>query len=56
MLRLLPVLLLAALLGLAAIAGGLAVDAPAIVLFIFVGCLGLFVAALAAGALHPTGD
>jgi hypothetical protein len=56
MLRLIPVLLLAALLGLAVVAGGLAVDAPTIVLFVFVGCLGLFVAALTAGALHPSGD
>ncbi len=54
MLRLLPVLFLAALLGLAVVAAGLAVDAPAVVLVVFVGCLGLFVAALAAGALHPS--
>lgn len=56
MLRFLPVLFLAALLGLAVVAAGLAVDAPTVVLFIFVGCLGLFVAALTAGALHPAGD
>jgi hypothetical protein len=56
MLRLIPVVLLVALPGLAVVAGGLAVDAPTIVLFVFVGCLGLFVAALTAGALHPSGD
>ena len=51
MLRLLPALLLAVLLGLAAIAAGFAIDAPTIALFVFAGCLSLFVAALTAGAL-----
>lgn len=52
MLRLLPVILLSALLGLGVIEAGFATDAPTIVLFVFVGCLTLFIAALAAGALH----
>jgi hypothetical protein len=55
MLRLLPVVLLAALLGLGAVGAGLATDAPTVVLFVFVGCLGLFIATVAAGALHPPG-
>ena len=52
MLRLLPVIFLSALLGLGVIGAGFATDAPTIVLFVFVGCLGLFIAALTAGALH----
>jgi predicted branched-subunit amino acid permease len=52
MLRLLPMLLLAALLGLAAIAAGFAIDAPTIALFVFAGCLSLFVVALTAGAFN----
>jgi hypothetical protein len=51
MLRLLPVFLLAALLGPAAVAAGFAINAPTIALFVFAGCLSLFVAALTAGAL-----
>jgi 4-hydroxybenzoate polyprenyltransferase len=51
MLRLLPVILLSTLLGLGVVGGGFATDAPTIVLFVFVGCLGLFIAALTAGAL-----
>lgn len=50
--RLLPVILLSALLGLGVIGAGFATDAPTIVLFVFVGSLGLFIAALGAGALH----
>ena len=52
MLRLLPVVFLSSLLGLGVIGAGFATDAPAIVLFVFAGCLGLFIAALTAGALH----
>ena len=52
MLRLLPIILLSALLGLGVIEAGFATDAPTIVLFVFVGSLGLFIAALTAGALH----
>lgn len=52
MLRLLPVIFLSALLGLGVIGAGFATGAPTIVLFVFVGCLGLFIAALTAGALH----
>lgn len=51
MLRFLPVLLLAALLGLGAVAAGFAIDAPTIAVLVFGTCLSLFVAALAAGAL-----
>jgi len=54
--RLLPVILVAALLGLGVVAAGFAIDAPTVVLFVFVGCLALFVAALIAGALHPAGQ
>jgi hypothetical protein len=50
--RLLPVIFLSALLVLGVIGAGFAIDAPTIVLFVFVGCLGLFIAALTAGALH----
>jgi hypothetical protein len=50
--RLLPVIFVSALLGLGVIEAGFATDAPTIVLFVFVGCLGLFIAALTAGALH----
>ena len=55
MLRLIPVLLLSSLLGLSGAAAGFATDAPTVVVFVFVGCLGLFVAALTAGAFHLPG-
>ena len=55
MLRLIPVLLLASLLGLSGAAAGFATDAPTVVVFVFFGCLGLFVAALTAGAFHSAG-
>jgi hypothetical protein len=50
--RLLPVIFLSVLLGLGVVGAGFATDAPTIVLFVFVGCLGLFIAALTAGGLH----
>ncbi|MGH8850442.1 MAG: hypothetical protein ACREYD_05570 [Casimicrobiaceae bacterium] len=51
MLRLLWVLLLTTLLGSGGVAAGFAADVPAIVQFVFVGCLGLFVVTLTTGAL-----
>lgn len=51
MLRLLLVVILTSLLGSGGVAAGLAADVPAIVDFAFIACLGLFVVALATGAL-----
>lgn len=53
--RLLLVVVLASLLGSGGVAAGLVTDVPSIVQFIFIGCLGLFVALLAAGALKTRG-
>lgn len=55
MLRLLWVLVLTMLLGSGGVAAGLAADVPAVVQFVFVGCLGLFVVTLMTGALAITG-
>lgn len=54
MLRLLLVVILTSLLGSGGVAAGLAADVPAIVEFAFIACLGLFVVALATGALRST--
>lgn len=54
MLRLLLVVILTSLLGSGGVAAGLATDVPAIVEFAFIACLGLFVVALATGALRST--
>lgn len=53
MLRLSLVVFLASLLGSGGVAAGVVTDVPSIVQFVFVGCLGLFVVLLAAGALRP---
>ena len=55
MLRLLAVVLLTSLLGSGGVAAGLVTDVPSIVQVVFVGCLGLFVIALATGALNSGG-
>jgi len=63
-LRLLAVLLLATLLGSGGVAAGMVAGVPAIVQFVFVGSLALFVVTLATGASfaradhgpHPTGQ
>ena len=55
MLRLLAVVLLTSLLGSGGVAAGLVTDVPSIVQIVFVGCLGLFVVALATGALNTGG-
>lgn len=51
-LRLLPVLLLATLLGSGGVAAGFAAGVPAIVQIVFVVCLGLLFVALTAATLH----
>lgn len=55
MLRLLGVVLLTSLLGSGGVAAGLVTGVPSIVQVVFVGCLGLFVVALATGALNTGG-
>ena len=55
MLRLLVVVVLTSLLGSGGVAAGVVTDVPSIVQFVFVGCLGLFVVLLAAGALRTGG-
>jgi len=54
MLRLLVVLVLTSLLGSGGVAASLVTHVPSIVQFVFVGCLGLFVVLLAAGALRSS--
>lgn len=64
MLRLLAVLLLATLLGSGGVAGAIVAGVPAIVQFVFVGSLALFIVTLTSGALfaragdgvHPRGQ
>jgi hypothetical protein len=56
MLRLLPVLLLAALLGSGAVAAGVVSDVPAIVEIVFVACLTLFFVVLSADAILDRGS
>ena len=56
MLRLLAVLLLATLLGSGGVAAGIVAGVPAIVQFVFVGSLALFIVTLASSALFARAD
>lgn len=56
MLRLLAVLLLATLLGSGGVAAGVVAGVPAIVQFVFVGSLALFIVTLATGTLFARAD
>jgi hypothetical protein len=55
-LRLLAVLLLATLLGSGCVAAGIVAGVPAIVQFVFVGSLALFIVTLTSGALFARAD